>query len=303
MLMPRKPIAELYISLGHAKHGKTELYRNLLGRLGRSLDRFVYAPGETGMVMIVFTLREYDYVFKVIRDRFAYPKSTTREQVRSRYQMVFEHDRAGRLIEAQEFEHLEFEAWRFAPQLLAELVEGASQSVSVKGDQIAIHHLYIERKVEPLDLFLRRAPAEECDGAVLDFGQAIRDLARTNIFPGDLLLKNFGVTRQGRVTFYDYDELCRVTECRFRDLPEPEDDDEEMSSEPWFFVGDHDIFPEEFLRFMGLGEAQKKAFLGAHAEILTADFWRTISARHKAGEVLDVFPYPPAKSLRAGRDA
>ena len=215
--------------------------------------------------------------------------------------MVFEHDRAGRLIEAQEFEHLEFDAWRFDPELLSELRDGASQSVTVEGDLVAIHHLYIERKVEPLDLFLRRAPEHECRLAVLDFGQAIRDLARTNIFPGDLLLKNFGVTRQGRVTFYDYDELCQVTDCRFRDLPEPEDDDEMMSPEPWFFVGEHDIFPAEFLSFMGLGEAQRTTLLGSHAEIFTADFWRTISARHKSGEVLDVFPYPPAKSLTAGR--
>lgn len=295
-LMPRKPMAELYIALGHAKHGKTELYRNLLGRLGRSLDRFRYAPGETGMVMIVFTLRQYDYVFKVIRDRFAPPKTTTRDQVRSRYQLVFEHDRAGRLIEAQEFEHLEFEARRFEPELLRELAEGASQSVTVEGDKVAIHHLYIERKVEPLDLFLRRAHEDEAKRAVIDFGQAIRDLARTNIFPGDMLLKNFGVTRQGRVTFYDYDELCLVTDCRFRDLPEPEDDEEEWSAEPHFYVSENDVFPEEFLRFMGLGPVQREALLETHADILHADFWRTISRRQKDGEVLDVFPYPPSKS-------
>ena len=297
-IMPRKPIAELYISIGHPKHGKTELYRDLLGHLGRSMDRFQHAPGDAGMVMIVFTLRSHDYVFKVIRDHFAHPKTTTRDEVRRRYQLVFEHDRAGRLIEAQEFEHLSFDAWRFAPELLEELSQGASRTVTVDGDCVTIHHLYIERRVEPLNLFLRRADDGSCARAVLEYGQAIRDLAATNIFPGDLLLKNFGVTRQGRVTFYDYDELCLVTDCTFRDLPAARDDGEEMSAEPWFYVGAHDIFPEEFIRFLSFSQVQRQHFLGTHAEVLTADFWRDLKRRHKRSEVLDVFPYPPSRRLK-----
>jgi isocitrate dehydrogenase kinase/phosphatase len=298
-LMPQKPIAELYISLGFSKHGKTELYRDLLGHLSRSMDRFEHAPGAAGMVMIVFTLRSFGYVFKVIRDRFAPPKTTTKADVRRRYQLVFEHDRAGRLIEAQEFEHVSFDAWRFSPELLKELREHASECVTVQGDRVAIHHLYVERKVAPLDLYVREANEDEAARAVLDYGQAIRDLAHTNIFPGDLLLKNFGLTRHGRVTFYDYDELCLVTDCRFRDLPQARTDDEEMAAEAWFHVDEHDIFPEEFLNFLGLRAELRRIFLDAHAEVLTADFWRDLQRRHLEGEVLDVFPYPPPKRLRA----
>lgn len=298
-LMPRKQIAELYIGLGYTKHGKTEIYRDLLGHLDRSLDVFEHAEGDTGMVMIVFTLRYYDYVFKVIRDRFAYPKTTTREEVIERYQLVFEHDRAGRLIEAQEFEHLTFDRRRFTPALLEELAGAAADSVSVEGDSITFHHIYIERKVRPLNLYLREEDEGLTARAVLDYGQAIRDLASSNIFPGDMLLKNFGVTRAGRVIFYDYDELCLVTECRFRDMPVARHDEDELRGEPYFYVDPQDVFPEEFLHFMGLSPEHRRLFLDAHAELLTAGFWRDLGERLRSGEVIDVFPYPPSRRLRA----
>ncbi len=296
-IMPRKPLAELYISLGNIKHGKTELYRDLLGHMNRSLDCFDHAPGDTGMVMIVFTMRSHDYVFKVIRDEFAYPKTSTRDVVMNRYQLVFKHDRAGRLIEAQEFEHLSFDIRRFSPALLEELKSSAANCVTVGNKQVAIHHLYIERRVEPLNLFLRSAEDSEAEAVVLDFGQAIRDLARTNIFPGDMLLKNFGVTRHGRVTFYDYDELCLVTECNFREMPQARSNDEEMSAQPFFFVGPHDVFPQEFLQFMGLPKVQRELLTSRHGQVLTAAFWRELKRRHEAGEVLDVYPYPSANRL------
>ena len=300
-IMPRKPLPELYIALGHSKHGKTEMYRDLLGHLRRSMDLFDFSRGDTGMVMIVFDLRSYDYVFKVIRDRFAAPKTNTRADVEHRYRLVFQHDRAGRLIEAQEFEHLTFERHRFAPALLEELASAASDSVTVDDEEVHFHHLYVERRVQPLNLYLREADEAAAVRVVLDYGQAIRDLATTNIFPGDLLLKNFGVTRHGRVTFYDYDELTLVTECVFRDLPTSDDPDEEMAAEPWFFVGEHDVFPEEFLSFLGLSGAPRRAFLEAHGEVLTAAFWRELQERHRAGEVLDVLPY--AASRRRGQRA
>ncbi|NOT28922.1 MAG: bifunctional isocitrate dehydrogenase kinase/phosphatase [Planctomycetes bacterium] len=296
-IIPKKPLAELYISLGFPKHGKTEMYRDLLGHMQRSMDLFDHARGEVGMVMIVFDMRSYDYVFKVIRDRFAEPKTNTRADVERRYRLVFQHDRAGRLIEAQEFEHLTFERRRFSPALLEELATGATRSVTVAGEEVHIRHLYVERRVQPLNLFLREASAEAAARVVVDYGQAIRDLATTNIFPGDLLLKNFGVTRHGRVTFYDYDELSLVTECEFRDLPATQDPDEEMAAEPWFYVGEHDVFPEEFLPFLGLRDELRRVFLEAHGEILTAAFWRKLKDRHSAGEVLDVLPYPAAKRL------
>jgi len=298
-LMPKKPIAEIYISLGHPKHGKTELYRDLYGHLRRSMDHFEHAPGDTGMVMIVFGLQAFDYVFKVIRDEFAPPKTSSREHVKERYELVFRHDRAGRLIEAQEFEHLTFERWRFTPELLDELVHAASLEVTVTDTEVAIARVYVERRVRPLNLFLREADEEAGHRAVEDYGQAIRDLAQTNIFPGDLLLKNFGVTRQGRVTFYDYDELCLVTDCVFRDLPTARTAGEELAAEPWYYVGEHDVFPEEFIHFLGLPKTLREVFLAHHADVLTADFWRELQARHAAGEVLDVFPYGASRRLRS----
>jgi len=290
-ILPRKPVAELYIALGHNKHGKTELYRQLLRHLAGSSDRFEVAPGDRGMVMVVFTRPSYDLVFKVIRDRFLPPKTATRAEVVAKYQLVYRHDRAGRLVDAQEFEHLAFAAERFSGELLRELTASAAASFRTEGGQVVIRHLYVERRVVPLNLFLRAAEPAAALDAVLDYGQTIKDLAATNIFPGDLLLKNFGVTRHGRVIFYDYDELCLLGDCNFRELPAPRDLDDEMSAEPWFYVGAADIFPEEFERFLGLEGELKRAFLAAHGDLLTAAYWRRMQARHLSGEVIDIFPY------------
>jgi isocitrate dehydrogenase kinase/phosphatase len=297
-LLPQKPIDELYISLGFDKHGKTELFRGLMRHVAHREDRFRVAEGARGMVMLVFTLGYHDKVFKVIRDRFDFPKKNTRREVLDRYRLVFEHDRVGRLVDAQEFEHLRFRRELFADELLDELLDEAGETVSVEGDELILEHLYTERKVVPLNLYIDRAGEEAARRAVIDYGHAIRELAASNIFPGDFLLKNFGVTRHGRVVFYDYDELCFLTDCNFRKMPEPRYDDQELESEPWFTVDENDIFPEEFRKFLGLREPYRSAFVEHHADLFDADFWRALQKRHRAGEVLDFFPYPRSDRLQ-----
>jgi isocitrate dehydrogenase kinase/phosphatase len=297
-LMPRKPVAELYNALGYNKHGKTELYRSLLYHLASNDDRFEIAPGQRGMVMSVFTLPGFDVVFKVMRDRFEYPKTVTHQEVRDKYRLVFHHDRAGRLVDAQEFEHLAFDAHRFSEALLRELTTAASETVQRRGDKVVIAHLYTERRLLPLDLYLREADPESAREAVLDYGQALRDLAATNIFPGDMLLKNFGVSRHGRLIFYDYDELCPLSDCRFRQLPAPRSDDEETALEPWFYVSERDIFPEEFRSFLGLQGDLLETFLAAHGDLLGVEFWHRMQEMHRRGEVMDIYPYKAARRLR-----
>jgi isocitrate dehydrogenase kinase/phosphatase len=310
-IIPGKPVAEIFTVVGRAKQGKTERYRSFARHLAHSTDRFMNAPGDKGMVMAVFTLPSYDIVFKVIRDHFGYPKTVARRDVLDKYQLVFKRDRAGRLVDAQEFKLLRFPADRFERSLRDELLEEASKTVSIEGNNLVIEHLYIERRLTPLNLYLREADAEDSRLAVIDYGQAIRDLASSNIFPGDLLLKNFGVTRNGRVIFYDYDELCLVTDCVFRDMPQASTLEEEMQADAWFYVGDNDVFPEQFVSFLGLEPQHLEVFLEAHGDLLTADFWRRMKKRHKAGEVLEVLPYrrslmapPPPGSRRrlTGKD-
>ena len=292
-LMPKKPVSELFTVLGRARQGKTERYREIMRHLAGTPDRFVHAPGERGLVMVCFTLSSFDVIFKVIRDRFPYPKSVLREEVVAKYQLVFRHDRAGRLVDAQEFRRLRFPKALFAPELLAELLAEASLTVREDGEHLVFDHMYIERRMTPLNLYLRAASAAAGEQVALDYGQCIRDLAHTNIFPGDLLLKNFGVTRHGRVIFYDYDELCLVTDCHFRDVPQPANPEDEMRAEPWFYVGEHDVFPETFIDFVGFDPAQRAALLRTHAEIFTAKFWRQVQQRLLDGEVLEVLPYHP----------
>jgi isocitrate dehydrogenase kinase/phosphatase len=299
-ILPLKPVSELFTVLGRARQGKTERYRELMRNLDHTSDLFVPAPGERGLVMVCFTLPSFDVVFKVIRDRFPYPKTVLREEVLAKYQMVFIHDRAGRLVDAQEFRRLRFPRARFAPELLQELRLEAAGSVHEDGADLVFDHMYIERRMTPLNLYLRGAPGADAERVVLDYGQCIRDLAYTNIFPGDLLLKNFGVTRHGRVIFYDYDELCRVTDCNFRDVPVATNPEDEMRAEAWFYVGDNDVFPETFINFLGFNETQRAALLRMHGEILTAAFWRGVQQRLRDGELVEVLPYHPHRVRVAG---
>jgi isocitrate dehydrogenase kinase/phosphatase len=292
-LLPRKPVSEIFTVLGRAKQGKTERYRELMRNLASTTDHFVHAPGERGLVMVCFTLPSFDVVFKIIRDRFPYPKNVVREEVQAKYRMVFKHDRVGRLVDAQEFKRLRFPRARFAPELLEELFSETASTVHADGDDIIFDHLYIERRMTPLNIYLRTASPDAAELAVLDYGQCIRDLAYTNIFAGDLLLKNFGVSRHGRVIFYDYDELCQVTDCRFRDMPQATNPEDEMRDEAWFYVHDNDVFPETFIRFLAFDDAQREAFMRMHGEVLTADFWRGVQQRLAEGEILEVVPYHP----------
>ena len=290
-LMPRKRVAELYISVGHNKHGKTELYRDLLRHVKATDEKFEHARGTPGLVMIVFTMPGYNDVFKVIRDRFPPPKRTTRRSVMAKYRLVFQHDRAGRLMDVQDFQHLEFPRSRFADELLEELVEEAAATVSVDGDSVVISHLYVERRIIPLDVYVREALPDAAARAVVDYGQAIKDLASTNIFPGDLLMKNFGVTRHGRVVFYDYDELSALTDVRFREIPEPRDDYDALSDQAWFAAAERDIFPEEHRHFLGLGSELRDVFHEAHADLFEVEPWRAIQGRIENGDMIEVFPY------------
>jgi len=293
-ILPRKRIAELYISIGFTKHGKTEIYRELLDHLSVCYeDRFDISPGKPGMVMIVFNMPGYDLVFKLIRDRFEEPKNTTRRAVMEKYDLVFRHDRAGRLVDAQSFEHLKFDACCFSERLLAELKQEASGTVRIENEKIIVSHAYVERCVTPLDVFLERAEDLEARKIVIDWGHTIKDLAVSNIFPGDILLKNFGVTRHGRVVFYDYDELCPLTSCNIRKLPESADYDDEMASEPWYYVDENDVFPQEFRNFLGLPEPLQEVFLQHHADLFEVDFWLRAQQAIQAGNQPHIFPYNP----------
>ncbi|CTP86635.1 Isocitrate dehydrogenase kinase/phosphatase [Xanthomonas translucens pv. poae] len=296
-LLPHKPIDELYTMLGRAKQGKTERFRTFFRHFqAQPNEQLVHADGTPGMVMAVFTLPSYPLVFKLIRDRFAYPKTMSREQVEDKYALVFNLDRVGRLLDAQPYRSLRFPRARFAPALLAELLQGCARSLREDGEDLIFELCYVQRRLRPLNLYLREQTAEAAREAALDYAQAIKDMARNNIFPGDMLLKNFGVSRQGRAVFYDYDELCLVTDCTFRDWPQPRNDEEAMSAEPWFHVAARDVFPERFALFMGLPAASLEAVKRAHGELFDPQWWRALQARLREDDYPDAPPYP--ESLR-----
>ena len=290
-ILPTKPIDELYTVLGRLRQGKTERYRIFSHHLENTDDRFVHAEGDKGLVMLVFTLPSYDLVFKIIRDNFGYPKTISREEVQEKYRLVSRHDRAGRLIDTQEFRNLEFPVNRFDDALLDDLLSEAAETVRIDNDQLIIDHVYIERRVRPLNLYLKEVERADANEVILDYGQTIKDLANTNIFPGDLLLKNFGVTRHRRVVFYDYDEVALVTECDFRDIPDSDDDEDLMRSDVWFHVNKNDIFPEEFIKFLSMDAKLRALFLEVHGDLLTAGYWNRVKRNLLKGDIELVIPY------------
>ncbi|MEM6346766.1 MAG: bifunctional isocitrate dehydrogenase kinase/phosphatase [Bacteroidota bacterium] len=283
-IMPLKSKSELYNSIGFGKHGKTELYRDFIQHLAQSEDKFDFAPGIKGMVMAVFTLPSYPIVFKLIKDHFDPPKITDRSLVKRKYRLVKHHDRVGRMADTHEFEHFVFAKSRFAPALLDELLHVAPSLVHVKGDKVIIDHLYTERRMTPLNIFMEAAPPNELDEVIDEYGNTIKQLAAVNIFPGDMLLKNFGVTRHRRVVFYDYDEIGFLTDYRFRVMPKTDDGS-------WFEVEKGDVFPEEFRHFLIGHKAMEAAFVEAHSDLFTVDFWQDMQERQRKGEFVDAYPY------------
>lgn len=306
-LMPRRKREGLYSSIGFQKQGKTDFYRGFLHHLDYSDDDLILAPGIPGMVMSVFTLQSYPYVFKVIRDYFAPPKEITRKKVEEKYQLVKQHDRVGRMADMLEFSHVVLPLTRFTKALLDDLQSTCSNSIKFIKDKsgkqlLMLDHVYIERRMIPLNLALEQAQRNEdyerIDCLVNSYGNAIKELSAANIFPGDLLYKNFGVTRLGRVVFYDYDEITYLTDCNFRKIPNPKTTQEMMSADPWYSVAPNDIFPEEFARFLLGNEIIKSAFMKYHADLLDTDFWVTTQQNIENGIYEDVFPYPQKFRLK-----
>ncbi|MGE4242169.1 bifunctional isocitrate dehydrogenase kinase/phosphatase [Ramlibacter sp.] len=300
-LMPRKPRNEIYNSLGLAKQGKNLFYRDFLYHLRHSSDKFRIAPGIKGMVMLVFDLPSFPYVFKLIKDYYPPQKDTTREQIKGKYLLVKQHDRVGRMADTLEYSEVAFALDRFEPELIEEIRKFAPSQLEISDrdgdghDEVIIKHLYIERRMIPLNIYLQEAfdagATEQIERAVVEYGNAIKDLVAANIFPGDMLWKNFGVTRNGKVVFYDYDEIEYITSCNFRKVPQARNEEEEMSGEVWYKVGPHDIFPETFGPFLLGNPAVRDVFMRHHGDLLDASFWQAHKERIQAGHVHDVFPY------------
>ncbi len=304
-LMPRKPRAELYSALGLQKHGKNLFYRDFLAHLRHSSDKLRIAPGIKGMVMLVFDLPSFPYVFKCIKDFYPPQKNTTREKIAGKYLLVKQHDRVGRMADTLEYSNVAFPRSRFDDELIRELKHFCASIVEEDGDMLVIRHIYIERRMIPLNIYLRDATAaghkEAIARAVIEYGNAIKDLVAANIFPGDMLWKNFGITRNGKVVFYDYDEIEYLTDCNFRRVPKPRDEEGEKSDEVWFEVGPKDVFPETFGPFLLGNPEVRGVFLKHHADLLDPAFWQGCKERIQRGHVHDVFPYEPGKRFAQRR--
>ncbi len=288
-LMPSKPTSEIYTMLGLQKQGKTLFYRDLLQHLNNSTDKFTIADGIKGLVMLVFTLPSFPYVFKIIKD--LRDKEVTREHITNRYQLVKHHDRVGRMADTWEYSNVDFPLERFEQELLEGLRKYAPSMLEQVEDRIIIKHVYIERRMTPLNIFLENASDGSLNTAMKEYGNALKELISANIFPGDLLYKNFGLTKNGRVVFYDYDEIQYITECNFRKVPTAINPEDELSDEPWYAIGKNDVFPEEFETFLLSKNKLKNAFLKHHSNLLDPNYWLVQQDKIQKGDFVDIFPY------------
>ncbi|MGA2550868.1 MAG: bifunctional isocitrate dehydrogenase kinase/phosphatase [Burkholderiaceae bacterium] len=293
-MLPTRPKFELYNMLGLQKHGKALFYRDFLHHLNHSSDLFTIAPGIKGLVMIVFTLPSFPYVFKIIKDNIPHPKEVDREGVKAKYWLVKLHDRVGRMADTLEYSDVAFPTARFSAELLEEIRSQVPSLLLEQGDTLVIRHLYIERRMTPLNLFLQSASREDVKRTLDEYGRAIKQLAAANIFPGDMLYKNFGVTRQKRVVFYDYDEIEYMTACNFRVVPLAQTPEQEMASEPWYSVQKNDVFPEEWKTFLLGDPVIREVLMELHPDLFEASFWQALKKRIEGGHIEDVYPYSDA---------
>ncbi|WP_404339860.1 bifunctional isocitrate dehydrogenase kinase/phosphatase [Pseudoalteromonas mariniglutinosa] len=294
-LMPNKTLAELYNAIGFHKQGKTEFYREFLNHLNHSHDQLTIAPGTAGMVMMVFTLPSFGYVFKVIKDKFGESKPFGRDTVLKRYQLVKSHDRVGRMADTIEYSNVVFPLHRFDSKLLAQLHATISSSMVIEGDWLIIKHLYIERRMTPLNMYLENATEQQAFEAIEEYGQALKEMIAVNIFPGDMLLKNFGVSKHKRIIFYDYDEVQYLTDMNFRALPKAKSYDDYLTNEQSYSVAPQDVFPEQLCTFVMANPQYKQYLLSTHPELEDVNYWRQAQENIKRGIVSHIYPYPAAQ--------
>ncbi|MEM0910825.1 MAG: bifunctional isocitrate dehydrogenase kinase/phosphatase [Pseudomonadota bacterium] len=288
-LLPHKKQFELYISLGFYKHGKTEFYRNFIAHIEKSDDEFTLAPGIKGLVMAVFHLPSYGVVFKVIRDEFAESKKITRDDVKNKYRLVKMGDRVGRMADTHEYINFHFPLDRIDDELLEHLQSTCASSLEIKDGELIINHLYIERKMTPLNLYLNEeTDPEKVRHAINELGRCIKQIAYSNIFPGDMLHKNFGITRTGRVIFYDYDEICYMDERNFRELPKSDD----PYALDTLSVAPDDVFPEQFEHFIVGKKHLKELLKELHGDLLLPEYWRYLQEEAKKVRFQHFTPYP-----------
>ncbi len=306
-IMPHAALSELYSSLGYDRHGKTEFYRDLHRFVHVSREQFVIAPGLEGAVMIAFTLPNFPFVFKVIKNKPCFlrspnetPKVITEDEVREQYAFVLHRDRSGRMVDTHEFENLRFKKKRFSAPLLNEFAQAATRNVIVTDDYVIIRRVYVQRKVVPFPLYLDSEKDPETVRRVLvDFGYFLKDIASSGVFPCDLFNTwNYGVTHWGRVVLYDYDDVLPIERVRFREKPVPTDVTlETMPEEDWISASGEEFFVDEIDRYSGIPSPLKGIFKTVHGDLFTLKFWSSLTDRLARGEIFDVIPYDRTKSF------
>ena len=299
-IMPKRPLGLHYSSLGFNHFGKVAVMDELTAELADDDAVFDTAVGFPGTVAIGFQVPGSVYNLKVIRDHptenYKWGDFAGVESVLEKYRRVHDINRTGSMLDNAIYYNVTLPKSHFASGLLSELVEDASNAVSLRGTTVFFQHLIVQRKMIPLPVFLEQAPREDCERAVISLGQCIKNNMAANIFNRDLDGRNYGVGSHIRVYLFDYDALETFTDVKIRSNQDRFDGEEDVPG--WFFEDGVVFLPEEIESGLRIADRDlRRLFRSVHGDLLEVEYWQHIQDELRHGNVPQIQVYPESSCL------
>ena len=301
-LMPKRPRGLHYSTIGYNHVGKTAVMLEIERHMARGEDHLDYAPGPRGSVAIGFTARELRYVLKIIRDKptdqYKWGHFPGIEAVLAKYRQVHELNRAGSMLDNVMYRNAALPETFFDAELLAELLDAASENVALQHGMVVFRHLIVQMKMSPLPEFLKTASAEDARQAISSLGRCIKNNAAANVFNKDLDGRNYGVGQTRKVYLFDYDAVEPLTSVKVRSNTDRFDGEEDVPD--WFFEDGVVFLPEEIELHLRINDRDlRRWFRQEHGDLLTTGFWLARQAELNSGQIPVVMTYPNSCRLQA----
>ena len=301
-IMPKRPLGLHYSSLGFNHFGKVAVMDELTAELTEDDAVLDTAVGFPGTVAIGFQAPGSVYNLKVIRDHptdnYKWGDFAGVESVLEKYRQVHDINRTGSMLDNAIYYNVTLPKSHFAMELLSEMLEDASNAVSLRGTTVFFQHLIVQRKMIPMPVFLEQAPREDCERAVISLGQCIKNNMAANIFNRDLDGRNYGVGSHIRVYLFDYDALETFTDVKIRSNQGRFDGEEDIPG--WFFEDGVVFLPEEIESGLRIVDRDlRRLFRSVHGDLLKVEYWQRIQDELRCGNVPQIQVYPESSCLGA----
>ena len=299
-VMPTRRLGLHYSTIGFNHVGKVAVMNELREELAEHGEVFATAIGFRGSVAIGFAAPSSDYNLKVIRDipteQYKWGDFPGIRAVLDKYRRVHEIDRTGSMLDNIIYYNLELDPAWFEPELLAELLQDAAESVSLRDDAVILKHLIVQRRVRPLPVFFRNATPEEAREVIVNLGHCIKNNAAANVFNKDLDARNYGVSRYHKVYLFDYDALEPLTHVKVRSNADRFDGEDDVPD--WFYEDGVIFLPEEIeTGFRIHDRGLRRLFRDVHGDLLTTGYWERMQGVLERGQVPSIRLYPEQRKL------